>query len=169
MEIHGGGASNGDVLKYNAVSDVELKLASQLSGMDEIREQQGRVDEAIKHYKVVAKGAGGDVAKAAYEALLRLDLSNQPESYVSSACGVESSGQLIVQVRNDTPVPVSDVQVQYQYVDSAGTQRRQTQSFSGELSPGKVVNARTGLTADPSTRCEAVVIQARPASSPSRP
>jgi predicted Zn-dependent protease len=157
-----------------AVADLERSLeylptAPAHYTLGQIREQQGLTDEAIKHYKVVAKGGSGDIAKASYEALLRLDLSSQPESYISSACGIDSSGQLIVQVRNDTPVPVSDVQVQYQYVDSVGTQRRQTQSFSGELAPGKIVNAGTGLTANPSTRCEAVVSRARPASSPSRP
>ena len=157
-----------------AVSDLERSLellptAPAHYTLGEIREGQGLRDQAIEHYKVVAKSAGGDIQTAAYEKLVYLELAQRPASYIASACGADSSGQLIVQVRNDTPVPVTGVQVRYQYVDSTGTQRQQTQSISGELAPGKIINARTGLTADPSTRCEAAVIQARPASSPSRP
>jgi hypothetical protein len=117
---------------------------------------------------VVAK-SGGDVGKAAYERLVYLDLSKQPASYVASACGADTSGQLSIQVRNDTPVAVTDVQVQIRYVDSTGVQQQRAQSFSGALEPGKVVTARTGLTASPSTRCEAIVSRARPVDAPSRP
>ena len=137
--------------------------------LGEIKEQRGQIDEAIEHYKIVAKSGSGDVAKAAYEALLRLELPTQPASYISSACGSETGGQIVVQVRNDTPLPVTGVQVRFQYVDSSGTQRQKVQNFSGELAPGKIVSAGTGLTPYPSTRCEAAVIQARPAETPSRP
>ncbi len=136
--------------------------------LGDIKAQRGLVDEAIKHYKVVAKG-GGDIGKAAYERLVYLDLPKQPASYVASACGADANGQLSIQVRNDTPVAVTDVQVQIRYVDAAGAEQQRAQSFSGALEPGKVVTARTGLTAYPSTRCEAVVSRARPADAPSRP
>jgi predicted Zn-dependent protease len=137
--------------------------------LGEIKEQRGQIAEAIEQYKIVARSGSGDVSKAAYEALLRLELPTKPASYISSACGSENGGQIVVQVRNDTPVSVTGVQVQFQYVDSAGTQRQRVQSFSGELVPGKIVTAGTGLTAYPSTRCEAAVIQARSAETPSRP
>ena len=137
--------------------------------LGEIKEQRGQTDEAIGHYKIVAKSGSGDIAKAAYEALLRLELPTQPASYISSVCGSDDGGQVVVQVRNDTPVPVTGVQVQFQYVDSSGTQRQKVQNFSGELAPGKIVSAGTWLTPYPSTRCEAAVIQARPAETPSRP
>ena len=92
--------------------------------LGEIKEQRGQTDEAIGHYKIVAKSGSGDIAKAAYEALLRLELPTQPASYISSACGSETGGQIVVQVRNDTPLPVTGVQVRFQYVDSSGTQRQ---------------------------------------------
>jgi predicted Zn-dependent protease len=157
-----------------AVSDLERSLellptAPAHYTLGEIREGQGLREQAIEHYKIVARNAGGDIQKAAYQKLVNLDLSQQPASYVASACGLDSSGQIIVQARNDTPVAVTDVQVRFQYVDASGTQRQSTQSFSGELPPEEVKSVRTGLTAYPSTRCEAVVIQARPATTPSRP
>ena len=157
-----------------AVSDLERSLellptAPAHYTLGEIREGQGLRDQAIEHYKIVAKNAGGDIQTAAYQKLVNLELSQQPASYIASACGADSSGQVVVQARNDTPVAVTGVQVRFQYVDASGTQRQSTQSISGELPPDEVKTVRTGLTAYPSTRCEAVVIQARPASSPSRP
>lgn len=130
--------------------------------LGEIKEQRGQTDEAIEHYKIVAKSGSGETAKKAYEALLRLELPTQPASYISSACGSDNSGQIVVQVRNETPVPVTGVQVRFQYVDSSGTQRQRLQNFSGELAPGKIVTAGTGLTPYPSTRCDAVVVAAQP-------
>jgi predicted Zn-dependent protease len=130
--------------------------------LGEIKEQRGQTDEAIAHYRIVAKSGSGETAKKAYEALLRLELPTQPASYISSACGSDNSGQIVVQVRNETPVPVTGVQVRFQYVDSSGTQRQRLQNFSGELAPGKIVTAGTGLTSYPSTRCDAAVVAAQP-------
>jgi len=157
-----------------AVIDLERSLefmptAPAYFTLGEIEEQRGNTEKAIEHYKIVAKSGSGDIAKSAYKALLRLELPTQPASYISSACGSETGGQIVVQVRNDTPVPVTGVQVRFQYIDSSGTQRQSVQSFSGELASGKIVSAGTGLTPYPSTRCEAAVIQARPAETPSRP
>ena len=136
--------------------------------LGDIKAKQGAVDEAVGHYRVVAKG-GGDVGKVAYERLVYLDLEKQPASYVSSACGADTSGQITIQVRNDTPVAVTDVEVQIRYVDSTGAEQQRAQPFSGTLEPGKVVTARTGITAYPSTRCEVAVTRARPVDAPSRP
>ena len=156
-----------------AVTDLEysielLPTAPAHYRLGRIRESQGSVSEAVNHYKVVAK-AGGDIGKAAQERLAYLELEQQPASYIASACGADSTGQVSVQVRNDTSIDVIDVEVQYRYVDTSGTERQRTQGISGALQPGRVVTARTGMAAYPSTRCEAVVIRARPASAPSRP
>ena len=128
--------------------------------LGDIKARRGAVGEAVNHYKTVAQG-GGDVGKIAYERLVKLDLEQQPAAYVASACGADANGQVTIQVRNDTPVAVTGVEVRIRYIDSTGTERQRTQSFSGALQPGKVVTARTGLTAYPSTRCAAEVTRAR--------
>ena len=130
--------------------------------LGDIKARRGAVAAAVEHYKVVAEG-GGDVGKAAYERLVYLDLEQQPAAYVASACGADANGQVTIQVRNDTPVAVTAVEVRIRYVDSAGNEQQRTQSFSGTLEPAKVVTARTGLTAYPSTRCVAEVTRARAA------
>lgn len=148
-----------------AISDLERSLeylpnAPAHFTLGEIKEARGSLEEAIGHYKIVAKSGSGEIAKAAYDALLRLELPTQPDSYISSACGDDGSGQVVVQVRNDTPLPVTDVQVQFRYVDSGGNERQQTQSVSGQVESGKIANIRTGLTPYPNTRCEAAVVAA---------
>ncbi len=148
-----------------AVSDLERSLemlptAPAHYTLGTIKEERGLTDEAIKHYKVVAK-SGGEYGKAAYAALVRLELPEQPASYIASACGDDGSGQVVVQVRNDTSVSVRGVQVQYQYVDTGGQQRTRTQNFSGSLASGKIASVRTGITPYPGTRCAAAVVNAQ--------
>ena len=92
--------------------------------------------------------------------LVRLDLPQQPASYIASACGDDGSGEVLIQVRNETSVPVKGVQVQYQYIDAAGNERRRTQEFSGQLAPGKVASARTGQAPYAGTRCASAVVSA---------
>ena len=150
----------------SAVADLERSLELLPTGpahytLGEIREAQGLTGKAIEHYKVVAKGGSGEMQKAAYEKLVLLELAKQPASYIASACGADTSGQVTVQVRNDTPMPVTGVEVRFRYVDASGQTQDRSQSFSGELAPGKVATASTGLTAYPSTRCESAVTRAR--------
>jgi predicted Zn-dependent protease len=149
----------------SAVSDLEhslelLPTAPAHLTLGEIKEQRGDIDAAIKHYKVVAK-SGGEYGKAATAALVRLELPSQPGSYIAAACGDDGSGQVVVQVRNDTSVPVTGVRAQFQYVDSSGAQRQRSQAFSGVISPGKIASARTGLAPYAGTSCAVKVTAAQ--------
>jgi predicted Zn-dependent protease len=130
--------------------------------LGQIKEERGAVGEAVAHYKVVAQG-GGEYGKAASTALYRLDLPSQPGAYIASTCGRDSGGQLVIQLRNDTSVSVTGLEVLYQYVDSGGTQRQQAQSIAGALAPGKVASIGTGRTSASGTSCAVKVTAARPA------
>ena len=124
-----------------------------------IKEQRGPLEEAIQHYKIVAKG-GGDYGKKAYERLVRLELPTQPAAYIEAACGDDGSGEVVVQVRNNTGMAVRGIQAAFQYVDTSGAQRQRTQGFSGVLAAGKIGSARTGLKPYPGSRCVAQVTSA---------
>ena len=148
-----------------AIADLEnsLELLPTLPAhftLGEIREQRGAVEEAIEHYKIVAKNDNGELGKTAYARLVRLELSAQPGSYISAACGDDGSGQIAVRIRNDTPVEVRGVNVQFRYIDATGVERQRSQPFSGRLGSGEIASARTGLTPYPNTRCESVVTAA---------
>jgi tetratricopeptide (TPR) repeat protein len=148
-----------------AIADLERSLeylptAPAHFTLGKIKEERGLTDDAIEHYKVVAK-SDSEYGKAANAALVRLELSSQPASYISSACGDDGGGRIVVRVRNDTGVPVRAVQVRFQYVDSGGDQRQRTQSFSGQIAPGKVASVKTGLAPYAGSRCSAAVISAQ--------
>jgi len=147
-----------------AVTDLEhsvelLPTAPAHFTLGKIRQERGDIDGAIAHYKVVAK-SGGEYGKAATDALLRLELPSQPGSYIASACGDDGSGQVVIQVRNETPVPVTGVQVRIQYVDSSGAQRQRSQSFAGVIAAGKVASVRTGLAPYAGSSCAVEVTAA---------
>lgn len=148
-----------------AVADLEnsvklLPTAPAYFALGQIEEGRGAVAAAIEHYRIVAKGEG-DYAKAAGERLARLELSSQPASYIASACGDDGSGQIVVQVRNDTSLPVTGIEVLIRYTDSGGVQRQRNQGFSGVLSAGRIVSARTGLVPRAGSTCAAQVSAAR--------
>ena len=148
-----------------AVADLERSLellptAPAHFVLGEIKEERGATGEALEHYKVVAK-SGGNYGKAAAEKLYRLELPSQPATYIDSACGDDGSGQVVVQARNNTSMPVTGVQAAFQYVDSGGTQRQRNVAFPGVIAPGKVASARTGIAPYPGTSCAAKVTAAQ--------
>ena len=128
--------------------------------LGKIKQDRGAVDEAMKHYKVVAQGGGtyGDAAKAE---LVRLELPTNPSAYIASACGDDGSGRLGVSVRNDTPVPVSGVEVLFRYVDAGGIERQQSGSVGAQIAAGKVASIKTGLAITAGTSCAAKVVSAQ--------
>ena len=118
---------------------------------------------AIEHYRAVA-GGKGEMATEARASLARLDLPDNPGSYLLTGCDADASGNLVVLVKNDTPVAVTDVVVSVSYRDNAGTSRQQQRSFSGLFQPGQVRGIETGL--GPYSRgadCPATIVSARAA------
>ncbi|MGA8203789.1 MAG: M48 family metalloprotease [Woeseiaceae bacterium] len=127
--------------------------------LGQIEEQRGNRPEAIANYKIVAR-SGGEYGKAAAAALARLELSEQPASYIASACGDDGSGRVAVQVRNDASVAVAGVQATFEYVDAGGVRRRNAQAFDAVIQPGKIATARTGLALSPGSSCTVQVTAA---------
>jgi tetratricopeptide (TPR) repeat protein len=131
-----------------AVSDLEksnelFPTAIAHNALGNIAAKQGRKNEAIEHYKVVA-GGQGEVAESALESLVRLDLAANPDKYLQVRCFQDSNGNLGVSVGNGTPLAVRGVRFVVQYQDSLGTQRREG-SISVQIPPGKSVSASTGI------------------------
>ena len=132
-----------------AVADLERSLellptAPAHFALGDIAQARGNRDEAIEHYKVVAK-AGGEYGEAATTALVKLDLSANPGSYVNRGCSADGNRNLVVSVRNETPVQISDVQVAVQYTDANGRQQQQRFSIGGKIPPGQIASVNTGL------------------------
>jgi predicted Zn-dependent protease len=128
--------------------------------LGKIKQDRGAVDEAMKHYKAVAQsgGAYGDAAKME---LVRLELPTNPSAYIASACGDDGSGRLGVSVRNDTPLPVSGVEVSFRYVDAGGIERQQSGSVGAQIAAGKIASVKTGLAITAGTNCASKVVSAQ--------
>ena len=129
--------------------------------LGEIAAERGEMADAIEHYKVVAK-AGGDYGKAANAKLVKLDLPTNPGAYVARGCDADSSGNLVVSVRNDTTVKLSGVQIVVSLTDSAGGTSQRRFSVSGQIPPGQIASVNTGLGPfTPGSRCPAEVVSAQ--------
>jgi len=132
-----------------AVTDLERSLellptAPAHFALGNIAKARGNRDEAVEHYKVVAK-AGGEYGQAATAELVKLDLPANPGAYVSHGCSADGSANLIVSVRNDTPVQIGGVVVAVLYTDANGRQQQQRFNISGQISPGQIASVNTGL------------------------
>ena len=128
--------------------------------LGEIAAGRGDTASAIEHYKVVAE-SGGEIGAAATGQLVKLELPTNPDAYVASACGDDGNGRLGVSVRNDTQVVIQSIEVRVTYVDSGGSQRNLTQSFSGQLEPGEIDSVVTSQAFSAGSRCAAEVSNAR--------
>jgi predicted Zn-dependent protease len=148
-----------------AVVDLERSIALLPTApahyiLGEIAANRGDTTKAIEHYRVVAN-SGGEIGNAAAAELVRLDLPSNPGAYVASACGDDGSGEVVISVRNDTPVALAGIEVVVAFVDSGGNQRRIGQIFSGQVEPGKIQSVATGIVPAPDSTCTAEVTSAR--------
>jgi len=132
-----------------AVADLErsLKLlptAPAHLALGDLARQRGDMPGAIEHYRVAAT-SGGELGQKAAGRLARLELPSNPSAYIASACSEDRYGNLVVSIRNDSPLDVYGVEVAMSYVDDDGRQRERRLDFGERLSPGKVASANTGM------------------------
>jgi tetratricopeptide (TPR) repeat protein len=125
-----------------------------------IAEQRGRIDEALQHYKAVAK-AGGKYGEAAQRSMARLEIPRNPEAYFAQRCDADTDANLVVSVQNRAGVDVSNVVVAVEYTDSAGRAQRLTREITGRLQHGQVAQVNTGLGPYAGGNCPARVIAAQ--------
>jgi predicted Zn-dependent protease len=134
--------------EQHAANDLERSLtllptAPAHYALGNIAMERGNRAVAIEHFKAVAEGRG-EMAEAARASLIRLDLARNPGQYVLTRCDADANGELIVSVKNNTPVRVADVGLAVQFRDEAGVPRRIDRRI-GVLEAGDVVSLRTGL------------------------
>ncbi len=132
-----------------AVQDLEQSLEYLPTGnahyvLGNIAAKRGDRAAAIEHYQVVA-GGQGELAEAAQASLIRLDLPQNPAAYLQTRCDPDRNNDLVVSIRNATPVPVTGVVVSVQIRDQAGVPRRLDRELRGTLSAGQVASVPTGL------------------------
>jgi predicted Zn-dependent protease len=152
-----------DLAKADLEISIEmLPTAPAHYALGRIAARRGDKATAMEHYRLVASGGQGEVAQAASADLARLDITDNPSNYLLKRCDPDSSGNLVVSVKNNTSLQITGVSIVVQYTDNAGMQQRIDRNISGVIGPGKVASVNTGLgpyTAG--SNCPATVISAR--------
>ncbi len=148
-----------------AVSDLSrsielLPTAPAHFTLGKIAAARGNMPEAVAHYKVVAK-AGGDYGKAATAALVRLDLPDNPGTYLARRCDADGSGNLVVSVQNQTSVPLTGVQIEVTYTDGSGRAAKRRFDVRGQIPAGRIASVNTGISPYTSgSACPVLVVSA---------
>jgi beta-barrel assembly-enhancing protease len=124
-------------LEYLPTAPAHLTLGN-------IAAKRGDRAAAMKHFQVVAAGQG-EIADAARASLVRLDIGQNPGAYLLTRCDPGTNNELVVSVKNNTTVPVTDVRLSVQVRDSAGALRRVDRRLTGRIGGGEVVSVPTGL------------------------
>jgi len=132
-----------------AVQDLEKSLTLLPTGpahnaLGNIASRRGDRTVAVEHYRQVATGQG-EVADAARQSIVRLDLADHPNEYVLTLCQADSSGNLQVLVKNNTDFSVDNVKLVIRFTDQVRGPQQQQKSISGRLAPGQVTRVSTNL------------------------
>ncbi len=101
--------------------------------------------EAAKKYYSTAAGAGGEVGKAAQQALMRLDLPQNPGKYVQVQSGLDAKGMLVIMLGNPGDVVLAGLELTVEYADAQGRTREVRQALEGRLAAGAQRRVATGL------------------------
>ena len=132
-----------------AITDLErsaemFPTAIAYYSLGNLEAKRGNVDKAIEYYTPVAQSQG-DIAKAAQEKLVLLDLERNPGKYVQYRCYADSNGELVVAIGNGTPVEIEDVRFAISFRDSTGVPRRLEESVRGPIGPGQRADRSIGI------------------------
>lgn len=132
-----------------ARSDFEASLALLPTaeahfGLGAISEREGDAVAALSHYRQAAE-ATGSTGAAAQDAVVRLDLPNDPSRYLTVRGALDTTGRLGVEVANPTRLRVGDVRLAIRYVDAQGNVQVSQQGLREALPPGGVGRLATGL------------------------
>ncbi len=140
-----------EVLKNYAAATNDLQASNSLLptsvayySLGSIAATQGNKKAAIEYFEKIASGKG-DVAVAAQIELAKLDLANNPQKYVLKRCDPDSSGNLVVSIKNNTGVAIKDVAFVVEHTDQDGSARQDTRRVSSPLGAGQVTSVNTRL------------------------
>ncbi len=107
----------------------------------------GDQSTALKYFSSAAR-SNTPVGQQALSSMTRLELPQNPDKYIKTRLALNNDGRVVVQVQNQSPVAVKDVQIITAYFDGAGNQvsRTQTLSVRGTLAAGAGTTITTRIT-----------------------
>lgn len=141
-----------------------LPTAAAMSELGTLALQAGERQEAKSYFEQAAQ-APGEAGERAMASYVRLDMTDNPGRYLTTASGLDRNGELLIQVRNESPVSAQGVTVALEAV--LGGQRATRRLDVGTLDSGATQTLRTALTlpegGDPSQlQVSTMITSARP-------
>lgn len=133
----------------SALTDLEksnelFPTATATAALGDIAAKRGNRAQAIEYYTAVA-GNQGEIAVAARDKLIRLDLEDNPGKYIQFGCYADSGGNLIVAIANATNVAIRDIRFVVQYRDNGGMIRNREELIRGPIAAGQRGDFNTRL------------------------
>ncbi len=139
-----------------------LPTANAFNALGNIARAERQYDQAKQYY---AKAASHDSTsgKAAFAALVELDLPENPDKYLKVRTGVNQSGQLLAEISNPTPRDVTGLVLALQYPDESGRMRSVKHSIKGRLKSGQKETLTLGINvkADKARQVRSAIVAAR--------
>lgn len=122
-----------------------LPTANAFNALGNIAREERKYDQAKQYY---AKAADHDstVGKAAFAALVELDLPENPGKYLKVRTGINQSGKLLAEISNPTPRDVTGLVLALQYPDDSGRMRSVRHALSGQLKSGQKETVSLGIS-----------------------
>lgn len=119
-----------------------LPTATAYHGLGMIALERGKRDQAIAYLEQASQSRSG-VGKAARGTLARLD----PGRFLATRTGVDADGLVVVQVQNQSELPMDDIRLEVQVLDPTGrrVQTRRTVNLRRPIAAGEAAVVETGL------------------------
>jgi predicted Zn-dependent protease len=139
-----------------------LPTANAFNALGNIARDERRYDKAKQYY---AKAASNDstAGKAAFSALVDLDLPENPGKYLKVRTGLNQSGLLLVELSNPTPRDVTGLVLALQYPDDSGRLRSVKHTLKGLLKSGQKETLNLGIRvkSDKARQVRSAIVAAR--------
>jgi predicted Zn-dependent protease len=101
-----------------------------------LAQSAGNLKSAKSYFRKAASN-NTEEGKAAYSALMGLDLSENPQNYIRLRTGLDNKGRLKAELYNPTPRDVKGIVIAIQFRDSSGRIRQLKRAYRPVLPAGK--------------------------------
>lgn len=115
-----------------------LPTAEGYLGLGMVAQLSGNPDLAINHYRKASESSSKSGKRAAIQ-LAKLDLENNPDSYISAQLQQNKQGGLLIQVKNNSPLKVNNIRVVLGVKTGRAVHEKAAYRLSRTLNPGQSI------------------------------
>ena len=121
-----------------------LPTAPAMNALGQLSLDHGDIP-AAKNYFSAASSSNSEAGESATRSFIRLDLADNPDTYLQLRLGLDRSNYLLVQINNRTPQTVGDVSFVVQFSDAQGKVRNVQLQLPGRLGSAESKTLFSGI------------------------